>query len=295
MEDQYVDGARSVFGSLICINKVGSDLVKVWNHMVSGRMTSRLLQQTLAELLAKRPQTAEERLAIDAAIAAVVRGMQSAETLTESAPAPTAAVLPVKTGLHPNSPFYGLGLREACPKRLRLLPPKTEQTAREIWDALALEGFQTAHKNPVHAVNDAMRRRAKTHNDVLLVGAGKWGLKSWYSEAELEQIRKSVGGMGGRDKVAHSAATTKGMLVAVSRGVRLGAASKLTPQQSDQLIEAARSGHSKEELAKQFGISTASVTNYVKRLGYNSVRELRREGRKLQAPDSTEEDPGTRH
>ena len=69
------------------------------------------------------------------------------------------------------------------------------------------------------AVRTALKRRMNTHGDVLLVGDGKWARKDFYSEEELVEIKKSVGGMGGRDRAAHSELTKTGMIVARKRGV----------------------------------------------------------------------------
>jgi hypothetical protein len=197
-----------------------------------------------------------------------------------------------------HSRFYGLGLKEACAKLLSLVPEKQAQTAREIWEQLKAEGWTSNHHDPVHSVNDALRRRAKTHGDVLLVGAGKWGKPSWYDDAELEEIRKSMGGMGGRDRGDHVERTKAGMATAKRRGAKLGAAKKLSTEKTNELLDAVRSGNTVAKIAKQFGISTASVNNYARAEGY-SLRQLRDEGKKLRAAaeaPSTESEPGeTRH
>ena len=147
-------------------------------------------------------------------------------------------------------------------------------------------------------MHEALRRRAKTHGDILIVGGGKWGRVDWYTEAELNEIKKSVGGMGGRDKGAHSERTRAGMLVAKDRGVRLGATKKLSAEKTNGLLEAVRAGMTVAQISKEFKISTASVNNYARAEGY-SMRQLREEGRALRkaaikAPDDNEPE-GTRH
>ena len=62
---------------------------------------------------------------------------------------------------------------------------------------------------PSSAVDHALSKRAKKYGDVLRVGGGKWGLKAWYTENELDDISKSMGGMGGRDKAQHGERTKK--------------------------------------------------------------------------------------
>jgi DNA-binding CsgD family transcriptional regulator len=269
-------------------------------------MPSTLLQKVLGDLRAARVQaTAAERGPIDAAIVDILEGilakggMPSAGVVLNSSepdtvPVPTAAQRPMSK----HSPFHGMGLKEACPKLLSLVgkPPKT---AKEIWDALEAEGWESNHSNPVHSVNDALRRRAKTHGDVLLVGAGKWGKPEWYSDAELEEIRKSIGGMGGRDRGDHIERTKAGMATAKRRGARLGATRKLSDEQGRQIVDRVRAGATKEKIAKEFDISTASVNNYVKAFSDKTMRELRSEGKRLRATalnPSSESDPEeTRH
>lgn len=252
-------------------------------------MPSAVLQKLLVDVRARRSQarTDQERTVIDLASAVLMDGIiasgdvpgQALAEPIEREALPQIAERPMSK----LSQFYGIGLKEACAKLLSLVPEKQAMTAREIWDQLKAEGWTSNHSNPVHSVNDALRRRATTHKDVLLVGAGKWGKPSWYSDDELEEIRKSMGGMGGRDRGEHIERTKAGMATARQRGARLGAHKKLSDEQGNKILEMAREGASKEKIAKAFDISPASVTNYVRRSGYDSVRQLKREGKQLRA------------
>jgi hypothetical protein len=285
-----------------------SRLASLLQLVVEGRMPSSLLQKLLAELRASRPQakTDDERRAIEAAMADLVDGIMASDEIpgvTSSQPVERAASPQVaERPMSKLSPFFGIGLKEACPKLLSIIGDrgnKTPQSPREIWDHLKAEGWTSNHSDPVHSVNDALRRRAKTHGDVLIVGSGKWGRTDWYSDAELEEIRKSVGGMGGRDRGDHIERTKAGMATAKQRGVRLGAVKKLNAEQATQLLDMARAGATKVKIAEQFDISTASVNNYARAHGY-TLRQLRAEGKKLRAAaatdPSTENEPGgTRH
>jgi Homeodomain-like domain-containing protein len=269
-------------------------------------MPSTLLQKLLADLLSARARAATpaEQTAIDGAIADVAAGLHAGGGLPENAVSSLKEVnspgVVAERPMSRLSPFYGLGLKEACAKLLSLVPEKQAMTAREIWEQLKAEGWTSNHNNPPHSVNDALRRRAKTHGDVLLVGAGKWGKPSWYDDDELEEIRKSIGGMGGRDRGDHVERTKAGMATARQRGARLGAVKKLSEEQGRQIVDLVRAGATKEKIATQFGISPTSVSNYLKAYtGYSSVRQLRREEKNLRAAavtGSTEEEPGeTRH
>lgn len=286
--DQYDRAKAKILSGLVLgsTRKGHAQFASLVESIVEGEMSSDLLQQLLADLRAKRhlARTPAERAAINGAIADVLDGIfASGGTLPNTDVAPTVEPATVtqpiaERPISKHSQFYGLGLREAAPKVLALV--KQPQLPAEIWAVLEGEGFKSAHSNPVHAVNDALRRRAKTHGDVLLVGGGKWGRVDWYNEAELEEIRKSVGGMGGRDKGSHSERTRAGMLVAKERGVRLGATKKLSPEETIEFLDAVRSGASVVELSKRFGISTTSVNNYAKAEGY-SMKQLRQEGRAM--------------
>lgn len=265
-------------------------------------MSSELLQQLLADLRAKRHQarTDHERKVIAGLIADALDGLDASGGTPQIAAVQPNSSPPVPGAERPmskHSPFYGKGLKEACPKLLSLSADKRPQTPREIWEQLKADGFTSAHSNPVHAVNDALRRRAKTHGDVLLVGSGKWGKTDWYSEDELEEIRKSIGGMGGRDRADHIERTKIGMLTARQRGARLGAVNKLSTEKSAELLDMARSGATVAKIAEKFEISTASVNNYLRRSGH-SMRELKREGkmRAIAGNGSADSEPdGTRH
>jgi hypothetical protein len=181
------------------------------------------------------------------------------------------------------NPFYGMGMREAAAYQLKLVPPKQAQTPKEIWDALSLAGFVTAHSDPVNAVYTALRRRAKIHSDVLLVGNGKWGRKDWYTEADLEEIQKSVGGMGGRDAADHSERTRAGLRVAmIQRGVKLGAPAVMTPEKLEETKRLVMAGVSVTEIAKRFGVTPQAIYHKYDR---ETLKALRKQGRAARSDD----------
>jgi hypothetical protein len=271
-------------------------------------MPSGLLQKCLADLHAARflATTETERKALQGAIAEVVDGLFASGEMPGAAALNSKELAPAQSAERPmsrHSPFYGLGLKEVCPKLLSLAGNagnKTPQTPREIWEQLKADGFILNHHDPVHAVNDALRRRAKTHGDVLLVGGGKWGKTEWYSEAQLEEIRKSMGGMGGRDRGDHIERTKAGMMTAKWRGARLGAEKKLSAEQITQIEEMVRAGAKIHEIAKRFEVSPGTINNQFRwGRASKSLGELREEGKKLRAvamDPSTDSGPdGTRH
>lgn len=234
-------------------------------------------EAALADLRAKRAE-------IDAAIAVIER-VRSMNGVVPQGPPPQA--LPIASGsllksvqsdvnpgdMQVRSPFYGLGLREAAPKQLAIVGEP--QLPREIWDALSATGFQTAHGDPVGAVHSALRRRAKTHNDVLMVGGGKWGRKDWYTEAQLDEIQKSVGGMGGRDRAAHSERTVMGMKLARQRGAKPGQPTKLTDDVRDAIERGIANGERIPHIAEKLGLAESTIRKWYKGEELTKLKKLR--------------------
>jgi hypothetical protein len=183
------------------------------------------------------------------------------DTATNSTMAPspklTEAPASTKTTLRV---FYGLSLPDAAYKQLQIV--NGPQTPTEIWAGLDAAGFTSAHSAPVNAVVNALKKRSKRHGDVLLVGKGKWDLKSRYTERELADIEKSRGGMAGRDPAAHREKTSAGMLAARSRGVHVGKPFKLTADIVSKFKELVASGMSVRDACKGAGFSYGTYHNY---------------------------------
>jgi Helix-turn-helix domain of resolvase len=236
-------------------------------------------EAVVADLKAKRAE-------IDAALAAIERyrtvggGVGPTASLTVSAPtaAVSGAALP---SMSATNSFYGLGFREAGPKQLSIAG--RPQTAAEIWEALKANGFTTAHNNPPKTVHSAMRRREKTHGDVFIVGEGKWGRKEWYSEAELEDLKKSVCGMGGRDRRTHIERTKAGMQSALARGAKPGAPAIITAEKLEEVRGLISRGLSVSAIAKRFDVTPQTIYRNFDRA---ALKELRAQG----APRGTDSD-----
>jgi hypothetical protein len=156
---------------------------------------------------------------------------------------------------------------------LSLVGAKSARTAKEVWEALAAAGFRSAHHDPVHAVQVALHRRAKKHGDVLLIGRGKWGLKSWYIEAELEKIKRSVGPMGARDSEEHKERTKAGMLLAKRRGARLGAKLIMTPERVKEAEEMLAGGKTVTDVAAKLGVTRQTIYTRFNTKNFGCVRK----------------------
>lgn len=170
------------------------------------------------------------------------------------------------------SPFYGLGLQLAAPKQLQIAG--VPQAPREIWAALAAAGFKSAHNDPPSAVRNALKRRMKTHGDVFVVGDGKWARKDFYTEEELVEIKKSVGGMGGRDRVEHSESTKAGMIVARKRGARIGQPKWFTEERETEFVRRFKAGKSVAAIAATWGKTPNMIRTHFKR---EQLKKLRQE------------------
>lgn len=246
-----------------------------------NRSQSDPLDAALAHLGSLEPRDEQDRAEIEQTIVSIVRIRSRRNTPTrkmrvqgklvpvpQSKPTPVAAAAPV--GAVEDSPFYGLGLQLAAPKQLQIAGKP--QLPREIWEALSGAGYQSAHNDPVSAVRNALKRRMQTHADVFLVGEGKWARKDFYTEAELVEIRKSIGGMGGRDRAAHSERTKAGMIVARSRGALPGKPPKLTQEQWATIESELARGVSASVLADQYDVSRQTIYNKFNR---EAIQQLR--------------------
>jgi hypothetical protein len=113
-----------------------------------------------------------------------------------------------------------------------------------------------------------------THGDVFLVGDGKWARKDFYTEEQLVEIKKSIGGMGGRDRVEHSDSTKAGMIVARRRGVRLGAPKWFTKEREAEFIRRFKAGETVAEIAATWS-KTANMIR--KHFPKSELKRLRQE------------------
>lgn len=218
------------------------------------------------------PESDAERAMIDQMIGWLVR--RSRKTGVQGKlfkkPEPEPAAGRPRT-LSERSPFYGLGLQLAAPKQLQIAG--VPLTPRDIWAALDADGFQSAHNDPVSAVRNALKRRMNTHGDVFLVGEGKWARKDFYTEEQLVEIRKSVGGMGGRDKIEHSRSTKAGMIVALQRGVKIGKPKWFTDEREAEFIRRFKAGETVAVIAESWGRSANMIRNNFPRSELKRLRE----------------------
>ena len=164
-------------------------------------------------------------------------------------------------GAASGNPIVQMALPEATATQLSLFPPKDAQLCKTIWTHLKKAGYTTTARDPAHAVLNALNRRAKTHGDVVLVGNGYWGMLNWYTAAELAEQKKSLGGMGGRDREEHVRRTKRGIRKLLARGGRYGAPVKITDEVIRNLQAHIAAGDSIVDACRKEKISAGSFHN----------------------------------
>ena len=230
--------------------------------MANTENAATLIEALLAEQKAKRA-------AVDADIAALERSLAVAQGRSSPAkPAESAEMQVSITAKHAESPpilasgprkgrFWGLAKPDAL---VKLLDDVEEPlTPRELSAALDVAGFPSTHEDPVKSVTWALKKRSEKVGDVLLIGRGKWGLRKWYTEDELELFRRGKGGMGGRDRASHSARTKAGMAALRANGVTLGRTEKMTPEVMNTIERMLLDQRKVADVAAELEVSKASI------------------------------------
>jgi hypothetical protein len=227
----------------------------------SGDATS-LIEALLAEEEAKKAASEANIAALKVSLA-LAQGRSNPVKSTESPKTPgpvspnTTGTAPIMTTEIGKGRFWGLAKPDALVKLLD--DTGAPLSPREMSAILAAEGFPSTHEDPVKSVGWALKKRAEKVGDVLLIGMGKWGLRKWYSEDELELFRRGIGGMGGRDRAAHSARTKAGMAALRANGVPLGRTEKMTPEVMDTIERMLLAQRKVADVAAELGVSKASI------------------------------------
>jgi hypothetical protein len=224
----------------------------------------------LADLEAKRAE-------IDSTIATLkrLRGTPVGEAITADSskptskePVPVAAqektantgiVLP-KRVLMPESPYFGLNLPQAVAKALEIA--KGPASVREVWAMLEADGYPSISESPVNGVHWALRRRMEKAGDIILIGRGKWALRSRYTEDELASIQSGLGGMAGRDREHHILKTKEAIANSKAIGVRWGRKAMMTPELITTVERMLLAQEKVADVAAQLKISKATIYGY---------------------------------
>jgi hypothetical protein len=230
----------------------------------SGNVTA-LFEALLAEEEAKKAAIEANIAALKLSLALAqghsspVKSVESPQTQISISAKPAESP-PILTSELRKGRFWGLAKPDALVKLLD--DTGAPLTPREMSAILDAEGFPSTHEDPVKSVGWALKKRSAKVGDVLLIGRGKWGLRSWYSEDELELFRRGAGGMGGRDRADHSAKTRAGMAALRANGVPLGRSAKMTPEVMNTIEQMLRAQRKVADVAAELEISKASIYGY---------------------------------
>jgi hypothetical protein len=134
-----------------------------------------------------------------------------------------------------------------------------------IWKALSAAGCEVASDDPVSSVSWALKKRAKTNDDVVSVGWGLWDVKSNYTESGLKKILAKRSGRGGRSAAEHIVRTKNGIEEARAEGKQIGAKLKGNPEMYELIRKIILDGGTIGEACKQAGISVATFNTYRKK------------------------------
>jgi hypothetical protein len=242
--------------------------IDIYDDNMPRRATSPLSQKdVLSELRAKRAYHAEQVANIDNILAAIDQTLGTTEPLLlrgdAAQPPPASQNLPIPAGLSVGC-FRGYSLADAAIAAIpkigsKAQPPSTGQ----IWAALVSTGYRNASARADAVLNGTLRKREGIDGEVLLLGRGLWGIRSWYSDQEAEHIIATRGGKPGRNPAKHGALTRNGMRAALERGVHIGRPLKrLTPEALALAKQMLFTGHTVNEVASAVHASTQSIYNY---------------------------------
>lgn len=176
---------------------------------------------------------------------------------------PDEASAPLASDSLSRDQFQGKGIPEAAV----LVLSKLGRAAGNVEIARLMDAadFPFTTKDHSVAVEGGLKRRAKSPGDVARVAPGTWGLVKWYNPAQLEGFRKVLGGMPGRDVNDHLKKTRAAVDLARSRGVRFGRKNKLSDEEMENARVLLSEGSRPADVAKVFGVSTASVLKWIKK------------------------------
>ena len=222
-----------------------------------------------AALKAERARLLAEVAGVDDALAVIYRARATGGGVTAAA-ALTLDPIPKREAGSEN-PFYGLGLGAAAKKQLSLCNRQT-QTAKQIWKALEAAGFKVVAKEPVGAVNWALRKREKKIDDVILTNNGQWGLTPWFTADQIKAFRDARNVATGRDHDSHVERTMAGIENARERGTKWGRPKTIDPERMSKFIEARAKGYSIKKASAESGLAYSTYQWYLDRYDLDNWR-----------------------
>jgi hypothetical protein len=136
---------------------------------------------------------------------------------------------------------------------------KGPKSPKQIWAALERAGCEVASETPVHSVQWALKKAARSNSDVVAVGWGQWDLRSKYTKARFDRLLAKRAGRGGRSTEEHKKLTLDGMEAARKRGKHIGAPEKMTPEVMDKIERMLLAQRKVADVAAELRVSKASI------------------------------------
>lgn len=145
-------------------------------------------------------------------------------------------------------------LSEAGVAYLKTLKPREIKSATDIAAHVSQYGYVFEGDNPSQSATAAFGRRAKSIRDIILVERGRWGLREWYTQREINSF-------------SHRQRTKDGMSVRRASGKTVSGRNwKLNETQAAAFKRLAADGASNAELGSIFGLATGTASNYKTKL-----------------------------
>jgi hypothetical protein len=152
------------------------------------------------------------------------------------------------TGIANDSPFYGMGQPGAVTLLLQM--EGRNLTTVEVTSGLQQHGFEFATKDPVRAVDWALKRAAEAGH-VIKIDRGLWVASPNANPAALETN-------------ARSSRTRAGLEVARRRGVRLGTPPKITEDHRRLAVSLFEQGETINQIARRCGVTATGLGKRIK-------------------------------
>jgi hypothetical protein len=181
-------------------------------------------------------------------------------------------------GTHP-SPFYGMGQPGAVTLFLQM--KRGNLTTVEVTQGLQENGFEFATKDPVRAVEWALKRASEAGH-VIKVDRSLWKASPNADPAALETNSRS-------------ARTIAGLKVAQRRGVRLGSPPKITEEHRQLAVSLFERGETIDEIAKKCGVTSAGMGARIRRWRAGGLFPPPRPKGRRKKPEPEDRDRGMVH
>lgn len=128
---------------------------------------------------------------------------------------------PAISDLSASGVFDGMSFTEMTSKAIEIAGRGL--VSREILEILVQHGAAASSSEAsLNKVQNALNRRVDEVDDIAHIGDGKWVLKAWYTDRELQDLASKVDGANARDREEHKKRTKEGIAAHKARGHKMG-------------------------------------------------------------------------